>query len=56
MSTEHKQSWDQLIVDCEKLEFDSVRNVDKPKIKLDTLIDIQKYKAKLLKENEIKFK
>ena len=52
MSTEYKEDWDELIVNCEKIEFDSVRNTNKPPIKLSTLIDIHKHKCKLLRENE----
>ena len=56
MSTEHKEGWDKLILDCEKQEFDSVRNTDKPPVRLSVLCDIQKFKCKLLRENEAAFK
>jgi len=43
---QNKDDWDQVLVDTEDQELDSLRHKDKPKLKLSTLVDIYKYRAK----------
>lgn len=49
-SASKKEEWDNLLVEAEERELDSLRLPNKPKLKVPVLIEIFKYKAKRLGE------
>lgn len=44
------EEWGELLISTEEEELESIREKNKPKLKLSALIDIEKYRLKVLKE------
>lgn len=51
VSASNREEWESLINEAENEELGQLRSKDKPKVGKNILIDIYKYKAKLLKDN-----
>lgn len=51
VSADNREEWSQFILEAESAELDSLRQKDKPRVNLETLCSIEKFKAKRLEEN-----